>query len=124
MKLNYIYIELQVLLISTNEKVGIIDLREGTKLKISGKGTLNLMDNSLVADNSTSLELNGGNIKKFSTENSAGGLNLKKNIIFNDPTFTYEVLSGKNPTISVGSSIIINSGNLNISSWGKKSFSN
>ena len=59
---------------STNENGGIIYLREGAKLKISGQGTLNLMVNSLVAingDNSTSLELNGGNIKIFSNENLA-----------------------------------------------------
>ena len=110
---------------STNENGGIIFLREGAKLKISGKGTLNLMINSLVAingDNSTSLELNGGNIKIFSTENSAGGLNITEGIIFIGPTFTYEALSGKNPAISAGSLIIINSGNFNIKSGEGKVF--
>ena len=109
---------------STNESGGIIYLREGAKLTIYGSGTLNLMINKFVAINgeNSSLVLNGGTIKIISTENSAGGIKLGGDIIFNGPTFSYEAISGKNPAIFVNNSIIINSGNLNIKSGEGKIF--
>ena len=109
---------------STNENEGIIYLREGANLTIYGSGTLNLMINKFVAINgkNSSLVLNGGTIKIISTENSAGGIKLGGDIIFNGPTFLYEAFSGKNPAIFANDSIIINSGNLNIKSGEGKIF--
>lgn len=110
---------------STNENGGIIHLREGAKLTITGSGILNLMINKFVAingENSTSLYLNGGIIKIISTENSAGGIKIGKDIIFNGATFTYEAITGENPSIFAGASIIINSGTFNIKSGKGKIF--
>ena len=97
-------------------------LKEGAKLSIKGGGTLNLMINNhfgIYGDNSTSLEINEGTIKKISTETSAGGINVGKNIIINNPTSNYEAIWGINPAIYANDSIIINSGIFKINSGGK-----
>lgn len=77
---------------SSNENEGIIYLKSGASLNISGDGTLNLIPNKNMAingTNSTSLTVNGGNIKITSTSSETGGIYLRKQITFNDCTFTY-----------------------------------
>ena len=110
---------------STNENKGIIYLKEGAKLKIYGGGTLNLMINNyfgIYGENSTYLEINGGTIKIISTETSAGGINIGKDISFNGPNLYYEAISGKNFGISAKNSLVINLVNLNINSGEGKNF--
>ena len=59
--------------------------------------------------------MNRGNIKIISTENSAGGIKVDKDIVFNNnPIFSYEAISGINPAIYTNNSLIMNSGNIDI----------
>ena len=59
--------------------------------------------------------MNRGNIKIISTENSAGGIKVDKDIVFNNnPIFSYEAISGINPSIYTNNSLIMNSGNIDI----------
>jgi len=77
---------------SSNENEGVIYLRSGASLTISGSGTLNLSPNKNMAINgtdSTSLTVDGGNIVVSSSTSGVGGIYLRKLITFNDDTYKY-----------------------------------
>ena len=103
---------------AVSENMGNIYLKEGAKLTISGQGTLNLIVNKFLGiygEKSSSFEMKEGTLKIISTENSVGGIHVNDDIYFTNSNFYFEDISGENPVISTNQSIIINSGNLNIS---------
>ena len=108
---------------SLNENEGVIYLRSGASLTISGSGTLNLTPNKNMAINgtdSTSLTVDGGNIVVSSSTSGIGGIYLRKQIIFNDCTYKYTASSGINHAIDSEGNITIKKGTYTINSGSGK----
>lgn len=105
---------------STNINSGIIYLKSGVSLTISGIMTLNLNPNKSFAIyglTSTSLIVNdGANIKISSNSTNIGGIYLINSIIFNNAVFTYSCKNGRNNTIFAKDEIRIIKGKYNIKS--------
>ena len=98
---------------SSNENEGVIYLKSGSSLTISGDGTLNLTPNKNMAINgtdSTSLTVNEGNIIVTSSTSGVGGIYLRKQITFNDCTYKYTATSGSKHSIDSEGNIIIKKG--------------
>ena len=108
---------------SSNENEGVIYLRSGASLTISGSGTLNLSPNKNMAINgtdSTSLTVDGGNIVVSSSTSGVGGIYLRKLITFNDGTYKYTANSGTKHAIDSEGNITIKKGTYTISSGSGK----
>ena len=108
---------------SSNENEGVIYLRSGASLTISGDGTLNLNPNKNMAINgtdSTSLTVNGGTIKVTSSSSNVGGIYLRKQITFNNCVYSYQATSGKNHAIDSEGNVVIKKGTYNLISGSGK----
>ena len=108
---------------SSNENEGVIYLKSGASLTISGDGTLNINPNKNMAINgtsSTSLTVNGGNIKVTSSSSGVGGIYLRKEITFNDGTYTYSATSGTKHAIDSEGNINIIKGTYTLNSGNGK----
>ena len=108
---------------SSNENEGVIYLRSGASLTISGDGTLNLNPNKNMAINgtdSTSLTVNGGTIKVTSSSSNVGGIYLRKQITFNNCVYSYQATSGKNHAIDSEGNVAIKKGTYNLISGSGK----
>lgn len=108
---------------SSNENEGVIYLRSGASLTISGSGTLNISPNKNMAINgtdSTSLTVDGGNIVVSSSTSGVGGIYLRKLITFNDGTYKYTANSGTKHAIDSEGNITIKKGTYTISSGSGK----
>ena len=108
---------------SSNENEGVIYLNSGASLTISGDGTLNLTPNKNMAINgtsSTSLTVNGGNIQVTSSSSGVGGIYLRKEITFNDCTYSYSATSGSNHAIDSEGNINIVKGTYTLNSGSGK----
>ena len=69
---------------------------------------------------STSLTVNRGIIYVSSSSSKAGGIYLRKQIIFNDCIYTYTAISGKNHAIDSEGNIIIVKGSYTLNSGNGK----
>ena len=108
---------------SSNENEGVIYLKSGASLTISGDGTLNINPNKNMGINgtdSTSLTVNGGTIAISSSSSDVGGIYLRKEIIFNDGTYTYNAASGTKHAIDSEGNITIKKGTLTLNSGNGK----
>ena len=108
---------------SLNENEGVIYLKSGASLTISGDGTLNINPNKNMAINgtdSTSLTVNGGKIFVSSSSSNVGGIYLRKEIIFNDCTYTYNAASGTKHAIDSEGNISIIKGSYTLNSGNGK----
>ena len=77
-----------------NQNEGVIYLNKEAKLTISGEGILNIQPNKHMAINgteSTSLIVNSGTINILSTAIGVGGIYLRKEIIFNDGIYNFNI---------------------------------
>ena len=79
---------------TSNQNEGVIYLNKESKLIISGEGILSIQPNKFMAINGTessSLTVNSGTINILSTTSGVGGIYLRKEIIFNNGNFNFNI---------------------------------
>lgn len=105
-----------------NENEGVIFMKKGASLTITGPGILNIYPNKYMAINGsdlTYLTINNGTLNITSESPSSGGIYVRKGIKFNGGNFIYDSQSGMHHAFYSEGSIIIKKGYLNIRSGGK-----
>ena len=102
---------------SSNEKEGVIFLKSGSSLTISGDGILNIISNKNMAINgtdSTFLTINGGNLVIKASLAEAGDIYLRKGITINYRNYSYNGFFSYKHALDSEGNIVIKKGNFSL----------